>query len=265
MRVLQTGEFLGRNTFSRELNGMVVSKTVYQGGVFSGWHAHVNPHITLVVRGRMSETRDSGHQESGPGELVFYGENEVHKNGVPPFGSMNLNLEWNPAFLRQQELSEADLRAALRWNPAARFLVLKIFCEASSGDAYSHETIRMLFRDLVHFQRRKRLREQCPPWLKAVRDRLHDQWDGWPTLAELAQAAGVHPVTISKHFPKYFACTLGGYLRKLKVQRALAMINATPEISLTEVAFACGFSDQSHFIRTFKQETGCLPGQYRRF
>jgi AraC-like DNA-binding protein len=37
-----------------------------------------------------------------------------------------------------------------------------------------------------------------------------------------------------------------------------------PSVSLTEVAYASGFYDQSHFIREFKAFTGLTPKQYRQ-
>jgi AraC family transcriptional regulator len=36
------------------------------------------------------------------------------------------------------------------------------------------------------------------------------------------------------------------------------------DLTLTEIAFDCGFSDQSHFIRVFKEVTGYSPGKIRR-
>ncbi|MFV8347795.1 AraC family transcriptional regulator [Flavobacterium sp. ZB4P13] len=33
--------------------------------------------------------------------------------------------------------------------------------------------------------------------------------------------------------------------------------------SLTDISFECGFADQSHFIRTFKQQTGFLPKKFQ--
>jgi AraC family transcriptional regulator len=32
---------------------------------------------------------------------------------------------------------------------------------------------------------------------------------------------------------------------------------------LSQVAYACGFADQSHFIRTFKSMTGLLPAKFK--
>jgi len=71
----------------------------------------------------------------------------------------------------------------------------------------------------------------------------------------------IHPIHLSRDFPKYFHCTLGEYLRKLKVENSLKILNNFEFLS--EVALECGFSDQSHFIRCFKENMGITPLQYK--
>jgi AraC family transcriptional regulator len=52
-------------------------------------------------------------------------------------------------------------------------------------------------------------------------------------------------------------------MRKLRVEKAMALMVSSHQ-SLTEIAYVCGFADQSHFIRIFKQHTGFLPKQYQK-
>lgn len=67
----------------------------------------------------------------------------------------------------------------------------------------------------------------------------------------LAQEAGIHPAHLSRGFPRYFSYILGQYVRHLRVQRALTQF-LNPELSLLDIALACGLLDQCHFIRCFK-------------
>jgi AraC family transcriptional regulator len=52
-------------------------------------------------------------------------------------------------------------------------------------------------------------------------------------------------------------------MRRLKIEKSLYLLKDS-SFSLTEIAAECGFSDQSHFIRTFKQLTGFLPNSYKK-
>jgi transcriptional regulator GlxA family with amidase domain len=36
------------------------------------------------------------------------------------------------------------------------------------------------------------------------------------------------------------------------------------QMSLADIALACGFADQSHFTRIFARSTGAPPGSWRR-
>jgi AraC family transcriptional regulator len=73
----------------------------------------------------------------------------------------------------------------------------------------------------------------------------------------------VHPVHLSRCFPKYFNTTVGDYLKKLRIEQAAGFLTKA-DVSLTQVSYECGFADQSHFIRSFKQAVGVTPLQYRK-
>ena len=100
-----------------------------------------------------------------------------------------------------------------------------------------------------------------PHWIGVIDELLRDRWAEQVSLDELSVAAGVHPVTVCKYFHKYFGCTLAEYMRKLKIEHALPLIGAAG-LNLTQIAYTCGFADQSHFTRTFKEFSGFLPHNY---
>src|SRR5262249_21940724 len=69
------------------------------------------------------------------------------------------------------------------------------------------------------------------------------------------------------HFARGFKRTLGeppnAYLTRLRLERARNLMLFS-DLSLAEVARACGFADQAHFSRRFRQRTGQSPGAWRR-
>ena len=54
-----------------------------------------------------------------------------------------------------------------------------------------------------------------------MKEIIEDRWDEFISLNELAVVFNVHPVTISKYFKKHYKCTLGDYMRKIKIEKAL--------------------------------------------
>ena len=104
---------------------------------------------------------------------------------------------------------------------------------------------------------------QDEPTIIQLQDLLHSRWNENLSLQELSTLINIHPVTISKYFPRYFSCTLGEYIRKVKVEKAVDLIKQE-QMSLTALAYHCGFFDQSHFIRAFKTYTGFRPKEYQQ-
>jgi AraC family transcriptional regulator len=69
------------------------------------------------------------------------------------------------------------------------------------------------------------------------------------------------------HFSRAFKRSLGfspmEYVVVRRVERAKALISGTRE-PLAEVALACGFADQAHLNRRFRDIVGVSPGRWRR-
>jgi AraC family transcriptional regulator len=80
----------------------------------------------------------------------------------------------------------------------------------------------------------------------------------------IAAAAGIHPVHLARVFRRHCGYTLGDYVRKLRVDFAARQLLATDE-PLAGIAFAAGFSDQSHFTKVFKRQTGMTPADFRSY
>jgi AraC family transcriptional regulator len=257
---LSHGQYLGSNKRCYDAGGIILTETEYHSKVFEGWHAHENIHISLIIKGGNREERKQKDTVVLPGTLLFYHPDELHRNLHTSHPSKNINLEISAELMRQYELGEQELANMAR-HPDASFNLLKMYREAALADHFSATSIQMLLLELI--SETKELRQKQSAWLKTVIDFLHDNWQQHPSLTELAAISGVNPFTVSKHFSKYMGCTLGEYMRKLKVQQALRLIHSG-NIPLTEVAYFCGFADQSHFTRNFRGLTHFLPKTYQK-
>jgi AraC family transcriptional regulator len=102
-----------------------------------------------------------------------------------------------------------------------------------------------------------------PPWLGRALELLRDRYRDELSVAEIAAAAGVHPVHLARTFRRYLRCTPGEFARFRRLEQAAAQLlhSARP---LAEVALGCGFADQSHFSRVFTRHYGLPPGEYRK-
>lgn len=91
---------------------------------------------------------------------------------------------------------------------------------------------------------------------------LHDRFADRVRLAALADECGLSPFHMMRVFRRVVGVPPYAYLVQLRVNRAQAMLSEGSTIA--EVAYSCGFSDQSHLTRTFRRAVGVPPGQYAR-
>jgi AraC family transcriptional regulator len=73
----------------------------------------------------------------------------------------------------------------------------------------------------------------------------------------------VHPIYFARAFRAHIGQSLGGFVRKLRVQQAAAMLGGSDE-PIADIALSLGFADQSHLTRVFRAHTGRTPARYRR-
>ena len=101
-----------------------------------------------------------------------------------------------------------------------------------------------------------------PGAMRRVREYVETHISESIDLAALAAIAGLSLYHFARAFKQSAGVTPHHYLVQRRVERAQEMLART-ELSLSEIALAAGFSDQSHFARHFRQMLGRTPGQFR--
>jgi transcriptional regulator of acetoin/glycerol metabolism len=81
-------------------------------------------------------------------------------------------------------------------------------------------------------------------------------------LSMLAGVAGLSVHHFARQFKQSIGVTPHHYLTQKRVERAQEMLAQT-DLSLSEIAYAAGFSDQSHLTRHFRHMLGTTPREFR--
>lgn len=125
------------------------------------------------------------------------------------------------------------------------------------------------FESLLHEVYQKFLKEpdkkKIPGWVKELKNIIQDQIDTQFTLdlKKISDELALNPSYLSREFSKYFDdLNFGDYVRQKRIEKAIILMEES-DYSLTEIAYLTGFSDQSHFTRTFKQITGKNPLSFK--
>jgi AraC family transcriptional regulator len=102
------------------------------------------------------------------------------------------------------------------------------------------------------------------PWQeKRSKEMLAGDLSGATPLHEIAGACGLSVSHFSRAFHKSTGLAPHAWLLQARVESAKAMLRSG-DASLSAIARACGFADQSHFARVFTSRVGLSPGAWRK-
>lgn len=91
---------------------------------------------------------------------------------------------------------------------------------------------------------------------------IYDHFSEKVTLDDIAAAGNVSRSKCSKVFKHYLQKSPIDFLNLYRLEVASRLLKTTDE-SVSRIATACGFSQQSYFDRQFGRTYGCTPREYR--
>lgn len=265
MNYSHTGRFRGETLQTTRFDGITASETQYDY-TFIDWHYHDRPYFSLATSGNSREINKRQVLDSSPDSLLFHNHQEPHSNTKAAGISRDFQLELSHDWCHRSEVDADNLpRSSNILNPNIKLLFYNIYREAKLSDDTSSLTIDSLLLQILETMRGVEHDSVStkPRWVGQIDEILHESLDRTPSLKELSNQLHLHPAHLSRDFSRYFRCTFSEYIRKIKVEQALAMLR-DKRFGLTEIAATCGFADQSHFIRCFKEFVRITPKAYRR-
>ncbi|MFK7756448.1 MAG: helix-turn-helix domain-containing protein [Flavobacteriales bacterium] len=263
MRVLKQGEYFGSQRWELRQKGIVLSEYDYlEPG--TPWHFHENPYFMYVIKGEMLDLNKACKTELVAGDLMFLNWQEPHctekhSNSGRGF-HLQLDRKWLDFNDQNAQLYEGS---KIMDDPSVHLVLSKIYFEFRKSDEFSVLSIEVLVMDLCNILRKNSSpkMKEVPAWIIKLKDILHS-CPNHLSLNELSEQLGVHPVHISRSIPLFLDSTLGEYMRKLRIKKALPLV-LNKGNSLSQIAYECGFSDQSHFNRVFRGYYNHSPKEYR--
>jgi len=248
------------------------------------WHYH--PEYELVYIPQGSGRRHIGQHFSRyeGGELVFIGPNLPHLSfSYEQQGDFEqIVLQLREDFMGEQFLQRPELAA-----------VQQLFLRSQQGLAFGPATRVSVGATLRHM-----LTQPAPTRLLTLLQLLYQLADA-PDVTELHADMGmsalqareqqrlrevyqhieqhyVQPITVQeiadlthltgpafcRYFKKMTGQTLTGFLQEYRISQARLLL--LQDMPITEVSYAAGFNNLSHFNRTFLKLTGQTPSDYRK-
>ncbi len=156
---------------------------------------------------------------------------------------------------RYESFLKADIRVGC---PRAQLLIDKAIVAApvATGDP----ELAAYFAKLLQCQAPD---ESEPALLSAVRQAIHDSLPhGTPTAAQVARALGLGQRTLQRRLAS-LGHSYGAVLDSARRNLAVGYLKRDT-LSLAEVAYLLGYSEQASFFRSFRRWFGTTPAAFRR-
>lgn len=263
--MLRPGSFYGTVLKAVEAPGLKLAEVKYHSGLKTPRHCHERALLVISLQGMSTQLYGNEPNTCMPWTVAFHPPREIHWDHFHAPGVRDLNIEIEPSRLSTlRNHSEFVDHAFASSSFGPRWLATKIYREFLHFDELSPLAIEGLVIELlVEVSRRQARKTPNPPaWLKKAREIVRIRFAERVTLAELSSAVCVHPVHLAREFRRFFHCTVGQEMRRLRIEFACREL-VSGNRPLNEVALMAGFSDQSHFGKTFKNTTGMTPLQFQ--
>jgi AraC family transcriptional regulator len=258
-------EIIGLHAMEYEARNFYLTESHYPPNMKIPKHSHENASLYFILRGGMTEKCDNVTRERVPSSLVYTPPGQAHSNHIEKTGCrlfmVEMKADWLAAISEFSNLPSATFQ--LDYGLATT-LARRTRSEASFDDPFASLVIEGLILELIaeisrHQTKPKRMEVA---WLKKAEDLLRSRFATKVSIEEVARELGLHPIYFVSAFRRHYRCTVGEYIRHLRVEYACSQLRCS-NASLTEIALAAGFFDQSHFSRTFKLQIGTTPAKYR--
>jgi AraC family transcriptional regulator len=230
-------------------------------------HVHDQSWLCLVIDGYYQERICSREQDHRRGDLLYCPTHTSHSQRIGSSGATK--IMWTPSqdsldYLLDQNiaLSQAPY---VRGSAYLQSLGARLRHELAIGDAFAPLAVDGLALELVAaFGRSLGSGGARRPasWLLQLRERLEESATGEFSLNHLAAEVGRHPVHVARTFREVYGCTIGGYARRARAEKAAALLRSTRR-PLIDIALECGYGNASQFSRSFKAVFGVVPSAYR--
>lgn len=236
-------------------SGAIVRRTLDRSHARVPEHAHDWPLLSLFTIGAYSSETEVGAEFiSGP-SAVLYAAGAAHRNTAGPEGFEQIEIEFDPGWLRCRRLSLGPVTRWVGGRGGAEARALARLCTGAVTEARLRAALnRFLEAGLSETPPRR------PGWVEAVTRRL--KADPTRRVSGLAREMGLHPSWLGTAYRRAAGEGLMESAARFRVEHAARLLRETAAPPAS-IATEAGFCDQSHMIRTFGRVLGRLPSAVR--
>jgi AraC family transcriptional regulator len=241
---------MARELHRAEFASFTVRAVGYAAGERMPRHAHDYSNVTAIISGEMMETIDDGEHRGATCSVLLKPAGTEHTNhAIGRKGTLCVTVQL-AATLSQWAWFED--------GPSAN-TALELYRALRSGADVESAAFALLGGVSAAAELRC---QRKPAWLVELLKTLDRDFEEPIRFEQLAHAAGMHPVYISRAFHRHTGMTMQQYVRTKRLARARHLLSTTSR-AIHSIAAETGFADPAHLCRSMKGDIDLTPKQYR--
>jgi AraC-like DNA-binding protein len=124
--------------------------------------------------------------------------------------------------------------------------------------------LQQVLAEAMEHERRLNIAPDDEAWMARVNESFEPRIGGdRPDWIKVARQSGMTYEGFRKRFTRLMGAAPAQHYASRVLQRACDLLH-NPELSLADIADACGYCDQFQFSRQFQKHIGIAPSQYRK-
>lgn len=246
--------------------GLRFEEIHYATGLWMPSHTHRAVFLDFCLEGTSQEFWQKQSFVRGNASLTYVPEGAPHGTYFPK-DCRNFQIVLLPQWLeRIQQYGPLTRTLDVYEGGGPTWTMARLYREFQQQDSVAPLMLEGLLLELLaQIARQSAPREEtgCPRWLRQAEGYLRAHFTENLSLETVATLVDIHPSHLMRSFRQYHNCTMGDYIRRLRVEYACHLLT-TSEEPAAQIALTAGFADQSHFNRTFKGITGMTPTEFQK-
>ena len=256
-------EFFGGCIVKKTSGDATVSLYEYPAHARIPRHCHQEPYVSFVLQGGFTEQSAPRQAESFDADAaVLHSANESHTDEFHASKVVVLAVQFTAEWCERAAAAGIQLKRRRADSPEISRLARKLHFQLMREDPRADLSRQGLALELIA----ELIPEDAPAdtsWAGLARQAIHSGFRNPLSVAVIAHQLNLHPAHVARAFRKQFGCTVGDFIRQVRLNHALRRLNES-EDPVSIIAAECGFYDQSHFTASFRAAIGTTPKAYRR-
>lgn len=163
---------------------------------------------------------------------------------IPEHGKLSAEKRSILLFVQLLDISKRDnYQATWRCRYALNLLLLEFTSES------------FLSNDLIE--------DKIPNQVMNIIEYIRTHYNESITVESLAEQYNYHPTYLTALVKKYTGYPVSSYVNRFRISIAKNILCVRNTLSIQDIAYMCGFTDDKYFMRLFKKIEGITPTQYR--